>query len=47
MGLQSVAIHQSVERVVSSPTDEQPAGQSRSITPAIAWPKPMHMHATP
>jgi hypothetical protein len=35
------------ERSLSTPADEQPAGQSRSITVAIAWPKPMHMHATP
>jgi hypothetical protein len=36
------------ERPVSSAADEQPAlAQGRSITAAIAWPKPMHMQAIP
>jgi hypothetical protein len=40
-------IHAGVERAVAAPADEQPARQNRSTTAAIAWPKPMHMHATP
>jgi hypothetical protein len=38
-----------VERPVASSPDEQPvlADYSRSTTPAMAWPKPMHIAAMP
>ena len=36
------------QRPVAAAADEQPAiRQTRSITAAIAWPKPMHMQAIP
>ena len=36
------------QRPVAAAADEQPAtAQTRSITAAIAWPKPMHMQAIP
>ena len=36
------------QRPVAEAADEQPAaGQMRSTTAAIAWPKPMHMQAIP
>jgi hypothetical protein len=36
-----------IERLLASTADEEPMSQTRSTTPAIAWPKPMHIHATP
>src|SRR5262245_27792693 len=42
-----VPAHARAERAVAPPTDEQPARQSLSTTPAIAWPKPMHIVAMP
>ena len=36
-----------VERRVPASPNQEPAGQRRSTTPAIAMPKPMHMHAIP
>jgi hypothetical protein len=36
-----------VERPFAAPAYEQPARQSRSTTPAIAIPKPMHIDAMP
>jgi hypothetical protein len=35
------------ERVRAAPADEQPVGQKRSTTPAMAMPKPTHMQAMP
>jgi hypothetical protein len=35
------------ERMVAETPNKQPVRQSRSTTPAMAWPKPMHMQATP
>jgi hypothetical protein len=35
------------ERVLAATADQKPVRQTRSTTPAIAWPKPMHMHAMP
>jgi hypothetical protein len=35
------------KRLLPASANEQPAGQSRSITAAIAWPWPMHIVATP
>jgi hypothetical protein len=32
---------------VAAPAHEEPACQTRSTTPAIAWPKPMHIQAMP
>jgi hypothetical protein len=32
---------------VAAPAHEEPVRQIRSTTPAIAWPKPMHMQAMP
>jgi hypothetical protein len=42
-------VHFRSQRRVAATANEQPAGgrQSRSMTPAIAIPNPMHMHATP
>src|SRR5262245_49734667 len=42
-----LATNQRVERSPATAADQQPARQSRSITEAIAWPKPMHIVATP
>ena len=36
-----------IQRPVAAAADEQPAGQTRSITAAIAWPWPMHIVAIP
>jgi hypothetical protein len=36
-----------VQRIRATPSDEEPVRQTRSITAAIAWPKPMHMVAIP
>ena len=36
------------ERFAPAPANQEPVlRQTRSITAAIAWPKPMHMHAIP
>jgi hypothetical protein len=42
-----VRVDRGWERTLAPPADQEPLRQRRSITPAIAWPKPMHMHATP
>ncbi len=47
MRLNSLRIDLGVEGPVAAAADEQPARQSRSITPAIAMPKPTHIDAMP
>ena len=39
--------HVTIERSVAAAADEQPAGQTRSMTAAMAWPWPMHIVARP
>ena len=36
-----------IERLVAAAANEQPAGQTRSMTAAMAWPWPMHIVARP
>ena len=40
-------LDQSRQRPFAAPAHQEPVRQRRSITAAIAWPKPMHMQATP
>src|SRR4051812_20354220 len=35
------------ERLLAAPANEQPVRQTRSMIPANAWPKPMHIVAIP
>jgi hypothetical protein len=42
-----VRIDRGRERTLATAAHQKPACQTRSTTPAIAWPKPMHMQAMP
>ena len=47
MRAELVRVDVRVERTVGPPANEKPVRQIRSITAAIACPKPMHIVATP
>jgi hypothetical protein len=47
VSLDRLGVDRGTEWAVASTADEEPVRQMRSTTPAIAWPKPMHMQATP
>ena len=47
VGADLVGVDARRQRPVAAAADQEPVRQTRSTTAAIAWPKPMHMLATP